>query len=64
MLTPYPHKKEQDLLESIKKRATKITYGMRDIPFETRLEVMGLDTLEKRRIMGRFDTIVQATLWI
>ena len=37
------------MIEKIQKRATKIVFGMKNLPYEQRLQQLNLDSLEKRR---------------
>ena len=48
-----PHlMKDIDMLEKIKRRATKLIPGLRDLRYEERLTKCGLTTLETRRLRG------------
>ena len=48
---PY-RKKDIDKLEIIKRRATKMIPGLRDLSYKNRLLLSGLTTLETRRLRG------------
>ena len=48
-----PHyRKDIGLLESVQRRMTKRIQGMRDIPYERRLRLLNLHSLERRRLRG------------
>ena len=48
---PY-RKKDIDILERVRRRATKMIQKLRNISYETRLKECGLTTLETRRLRG------------
>ena len=48
---PY-HRNDIDTLEKIRRRATKLISGLRDLSYEERLKECGLTTLETRRLRG------------
>ena len=48
-----PHyRKDIGLLESVQRRMTKRIQGMKDIPYERRLRMLNLHSLERRRLRG------------
>ena len=48
-----PHlRKDMDLLEKVQRRATKLVVGTRGKGYEERLQMLGMTTLETRRIRG------------
>ena len=49
--SPY-YRKDIGLLEAVQRRMTKRIQGMRGIPYEKRLKLLGLHSLERRRLRG------------
>lgn len=49
--SPY-FKKDIDLLESVQRKATKTPYALRRKTYEERLQILGLTSLEERRLRG------------
>lgn len=48
-----PHyQKDIDLLEKVQRRATRMVEGFKDISYEDRLQLLGLTTLQTRRLRG------------
>ena len=48
-----PHyRKDINLIESVQRRMTKRIQGMRDIPYDRRLKMLNLHSLERRRLRG------------
>ena len=48
---PY-FEKDKFILEQVQHRATKLIKNIKDLPYEDRLDVLGLTTLELRRVRG------------
>ena len=44
--------KDVDKLEKVQRRATKLVPEISDLPYETRLQILGLPSLKERRIRG------------
>ena len=49
--SPY-FEKDKFILEQVQHRATKLIKNIKDLPYEDRLYVLGLTTLELRRVGG------------
>jgi len=47
--------KDNEYLEKVQRRATKLVKGIGSMPYSKRLYVLKLTTLEKRMIERRFD---------
>ena len=53
------HRKDEDLLKCIQRKATKMIQEVEHPPCEDRLEELGLCSLEKRRLQGELIAVFQ-----
>jgi len=56
-------KKDKDLLERVKQRATKMIKGLKHLPCEERLSDLGLFSLEKRIIRSPLSHVYKYLTW-